>query len=154
MLRTINRSAIRGLSTHARVTSSSSSNDNTTLLTGAAILLSGLTIASAKQASCDDAVATPPTTTPHGTADLPEMYRRLSRRIPEFSLEKFRAGQDDRIWVALDGGIYDVTPFLDAHPGGVSRIMMVQGQDLGKYWGVYQLHDRPHIRALLEGEFV
>lgn len=27
---------------------------------------------------------------------------------------------------------------------------MVNGQDLAKFWAVYQLHDRPHIRALLE----
>jgi hypothetical protein len=30
------------------------------------------------------------------------------------------------------------------------RIEMVNGQDLAKFWAVYQLHDRPHIRALLE----
>ena len=27
---------------------------------------------------------------------------------------------------------------------------MVDGQDLAKFWAVYQLHDRPHIRSLLE----
>lgn len=39
---------------------------------------------------------------------------------------------------------------MDAHPGGTDRIQMVNGGDLAKYWGVYQLHDRPHIRSLLE----
>jgi hypothetical protein len=42
------------------------------------------------------------------------------------------------------------SPFLDAHPGGVQRIMMVDGSDLGKFWEVYQLHHRPHIRRLIE----
>ena len=27
---------------------------------------------------------------------------------------------------------------------------MVDGFDLGKFWAVYRLHDRPHIRQLLE----
>ena len=66
------------------------------------------------------------------------------------SLTKFKEGQDDRVWVALDGGVYDVTPFLDAHPGGAHRIMMVHGQDLAQFWDIYKLHDRKHIRALLE----
>uniref|UniRef100_A0A7S4L5J1 Cytochrome b5 heme-binding domain-containing protein n=1 Tax=Paramoeba aestuarina TaxID=180227 RepID=A0A7S4L5J1_9EUKA len=42
-----------------------------------------------------------------------------------------------------------MTPFLDAHPGGAGRIEMVDGFDLGKFWAVYRLHDRPHIRQLL-----
>lgn len=71
-------------------------------------------------------------------------------KLPTMALKVFRAGQDERVWVAMDGGVYDVTPFLDAHPGGAHRIMMVHGQDLSKFWGIYQLHDRPHIRALLE----
>ena len=48
-------------------------------------------------------------------------YQRKSNNLPTFSLEKFREGVDDRVWVAMDGGVYDVTPFLDAHPGGVTR---------------------------------
>lgn len=70
--------------------------------------------------------------------------------LPTISLEEFRKYRDGRVWVTLDGGVYDVTPFMDAHPGGAERIMMTHGQDLAKFWSVYQLHDRPHIRGLLE----
>ena len=66
------------------------------------------------------------------------------------SLDQFKKGQVDRTWVAYDKGIYDVTEFLDAHPGGPARIMMVQGQDLAKFWDIYKLHDREHIKNLLE----
>ena len=59
--------------------------------------------------------------------------------LPVMSLAEFREGKCGRVWVALDGGVYDVTPFLDAHPGGSERIMMVQGQDLAKFWAVYQV---------------
>lgn len=52
--------------------------------------------------------------------------------------------------VTLNGGVYDVTKFLDAHPGGANRIRMVNGLDLKHFWKVYDLHDRPHIRQLLE----
>ena len=70
--------------------------------------------------------------------------------LPVISLEEFRKYRDGRVWVTLDAGVYDVTPFLDAHPGGAERIMMTHGADLAKFWSVYQLHDRPHIRKLLE----
>ena len=71
-------------------------------------------------------------------------------KFPIMSLEEFQKGQPERTWVAFEGGIYDVTEFLDAHPGGPARIMMVQGLDLAKFWEIYNLHDRDHIRTLLE----
>ena len=54
------------------------------------------------------------------------------------------------MWVTYKGGVYNVTAFLDAHPGGPDRIMMVAGADLEAFWGIYKLHHRPHIKALLE----
>lgn len=70
--------------------------------------------------------------------------------LPTISLERFQGDHDGRVWVAMQGGVYDVTPFLDAHPGGSGRIEMVDGRDLARFWEVYRLHDRPHVRGLLE----
>ncbi len=68
-----------------------------------------------------------------------------------FTLEEFRNAPEGRVWVSLNGGVYDVTNFMDAHPGGPYRVMMVSGQDLSAFWAVYhEIHDRPHIRSLLE----
>ena len=99
--------------------------------------------------------STPPAARPgHGVkfagnmVPLPQVRKRGD--LPTFTLEYFRKGSDDRVWVALDGGVYDMTPFLDAHPGGAHRIMMVNGSDLGKFLKVYALHNRPHIRELIE----
>jgi len=75
---------------------------------------------------------------------------RKAHLLPIYTLEQVRADHGNETWVILDGGVYDVTTFLEAHPGGASRIQMVNGNDLSTYWDVYMLHDRPHIRALLE----
>merc|ERR1719320_759646 len=75
---------------------------------------------------------------------------RKAHLLPIYSLDQVRADHGNETWVILDGGVYDVTSFLEAHPGGASRIQMVNGNDLGTYWDVYTLHDRPHIRALME----
>eukprot|EP00040_Diaphanoeca_grandis_P018983 m.99943 g.99943 ORF g.99943 m.99943 type:complete len:670 (-) comp27206_c0_seq1:115-2124(-) len=97
---------------------------------------------------------TPSTAKPgHGpfgglAVEIPQVPERLD--LPTISLSDFRKPRDEAVWVALDGGVYDVTPFLDAHPGGAGRIMMVNGSDLGEFWKIYELHNRPHIRDLLE----
>jgi cytochrome b involved in lipid metabolism len=83
-------------------------------------------------------------------AETPAPPGHPASSLPLLSYEQFKAGKKDRVWVTLDGGVYDVTSFMDAHPGGIDRIQMVNNQDLAKFWGVYDLHDRPHIRALLE----
>ena len=41
------------------------------------------------------------------------------------------------IWVSYRGGVYDVTPFVQAHPGGAQRIMMAAGGPLEAYWRLY-----------------
>jgi cytochrome b involved in lipid metabolism len=83
-------------------------------------------------------------------AETPAPPGHPASSLPLLSYDQFKAGKKDRVWVTLDGGVYDVTSFMDAHPGGIDRIQMVNNQDLAKFWGVYDLHDRPHIRALLE----
>lgn len=70
--------------------------------------------------------------------------------LPTIPLEQVQADHGDQVWVTLHGGVYNVTSFMEAHPGGPHRIMMVAGQDLSSFWGIYKLHDRPHIRNLLE----
>ena len=74
--------------------------------------------------------------------------------LPTISLDAVRDEEQrsakGRCWVTLNGGVYDVTDFLEAHPGGQTRILMVDGLDLAKFWEIYTLHDRQHIRDLLE----
>lgn len=79
---------------------------------------------------------------------LPQVPTRPD--LPTISIAEFKGDHGDKVWVALDCGVYDVTAFLDAHPGGSGRIEMVDGNDLGRFWSVYELHNRPHIRNLLE----
>jgi len=65
------------------------------------------------------------------------------------SLEEFDKDRPE-IWVSWRGGVYDITPFVNAHPGGSDRLLMAKGCDLDKFWDVYKLHYRPHIQALIE----
>ena len=78
-------------------------------------------------------------------------YMPDATKLPMYTLEQVRADHDGAVWVIFEGGVYDVTQFLDAHPGGPHRVMMVAGSDLAAFWDVYsEIHSRPHIRQLLE----
>lgn len=39
------------------------------------------------------------------------------------------------VWMALRGKVYDVTPYLDYHPGGRHTLMMAAGKDATKMFG-------------------
>eukprot|EP01064_Diplonema_japonicum_P006681 TRINITY_DN14525_c1_g2_i1.p1 TRINITY_DN14525_c1_g2~~TRINITY_DN14525_c1_g2_i1.p1 ORF type:complete len:599 (+),score=166.59 TRINITY_DN14525_c1_g2_i1:59-1855(+) len=81
----------------------------------------------------------------------PGKRRRSNRDLPTLTVADVLNDHNGRIWVTFKGGVYDVTDFLDAHPGGPARIEMVQSQDLHAFWSLYTLHlERQHILDLLE----
>jgi sulfite oxidase len=59
------------------------------------------------------------------------------------------ATKDDRIWVTYGQGVYDITDFVEEHPGG-DKILMAAGGSLEPFWLLYAVHKNPHVFALLE----
>lgn len=77
--------------------------------------------------------------------------KQRREKLPMMTLDQVREDHGPGVvWVTREGGVYDVTPFMEAHPGGSARIEMVNGSDLSAYWSVYDLHMRPHILQLIE----
>lgn len=56
----------------------------------------------------------------------------------------------DGIWVTYKNGVYDVTNFIDGHPGGSQRIMMAAGGGIDTFWSMYQQHQTKDVREMLE----
>lgn len=54
------------------------------------------------------------------------------------------------IWVTFKGHVYDVTEFVQVHPGGMQKIMLAAGSSIEPFWGIYKQHDKPEVRALPE----
>lgn len=60
---------------------------------------------------------------------------------------------DSGVWVTYRGGVYDVTPFLHSHPGGVDKLMLAAGEDLFPIWrqtAFRQHFASPVVAELLE----
>ncbi|KAK3747546.1 hypothetical protein QZH41_004806 [Actinostola sp. cb2023] len=54
------------------------------------------------------------------------------------------------IWVAYNGGVYDITEFVENHPGGPSKIILAAGGDLEPYWAMYPVHKKDEVVEILE----
>lgn len=52
-------------------------------------------------------------------------------------------------WVSYKGNVYNITPFIDAHPGGKDKIMEAAGKPLEPYWELYQQHYTPDVLNIL-----
>jgi len=57
---------------------------------------------------------------------------------------KKMCAEEERIVVAYQGALYDVSDF-SGHPGGVGRLQMAAGGDLEVYWKIYTQHNRGHV---------
>jgi sulfite oxidase len=55
------------------------------------------------------------------------------------------------IWVTFEDGIYDITNFVEEHPGGVKRIMLAAGGRVDPFWKLYQQHFTDKVQDILKG---
>lgn len=71
--------------------------------------------------------------------------------LPEYTREEVSKHKTyhDRIWITYKRGVYDVTQFLDQHPGG-KKLMMAAGAAADPFWSFYSIHKRPDIFQMLE----
>lgn len=44
------------------------------------------------------------------------------------------------IWVTYKENVYDITNFIENHPGGKDKIMLSAGKGLEPYWNIYKQH--------------
>jgi cytochrome b involved in lipid metabolism len=50
--------------------------------------------------------------------------------LPSISWETIRQhASAESLWVVLDGYVYDLTPFVHAHPGGLPILLRYAGKD-------------------------
>ena len=81
----------------------------------------------------------------------PDSYGREMRGKPFYSGDEIskHSSKKERIWVTFRSGVYDVTDFVDAHPGG-DKILMAAGGAVDPFWELYSIHLNPNVLSLLE----
>tara|TARA_B110000483_G_C18144279_1_gene522755 strand:+ start:55 stop:1512 length:1458 start_codon:yes stop_codon:yes gene_type:complete len=56
----------------------------------------------------------------------------------------------DGIWTTYKDKVYDITDFIDSHPGGKDKIMLAAGSSLETYWNYYKQHQKQEVYDILE----
>ncbi|XP_054663087.1 sulfite oxidase, mitochondrial [Grus americana] len=55
----------------------------------------------------------------------------------------------DRVWVTHGTEVFDVTDFVELHPGGADKLLLAAGGALEPFWALYAVHNQPHVLELL-----
>ena len=61
------------------------------------------------------------------------------------------------VWVTYDGKAYDITEFIESHPGGKDKILLAAGGALEPLWRMYPLHTstaKKDVQEILKAYYV
>lgn len=77
---------------------------------------------------------------------------KLRKDMKTYTLEEVgkHDNKENRIWITFGQGVYDITEFVDKHPGGPSKILMAAGGSIDSFWSIFANHNTPEIHSLLE----
>ncbi|OQR99410.1 sulfite oxidase [Thraustotheca clavata] len=73
--------------------------------------------------------------------------------LPTYTLAQVNAhisAKTDGIWVVYKNGVYDITKFIAAHPGG-TKILLASGKSIEPFWQIYAAHNHGDVHKILEG---
>ena len=58
--------------------------------------------------------------------------------------------KESGILISYKEGVYDITDFVEKHPGGPTKIMMAAGSSIEPFWHIFANHNQSDIYQLLE----
>lgn len=72
--------------------------------------------------------------------------------LPTYSLKDVSEHNDPEksVWIIYNAGVYDITSFVQIHPGGSENILLGAGNSIEPFWHVYSQHHTEQIYQLLE----
>nr|XP_020638436.1 sulfite oxidase, mitochondrial isoform X1 [Pogona vitticeps]XP_020638445.1 sulfite oxidase, mitochondrial isoform X1 [Pogona vitticeps]XP_020638450.1 sulfite oxidase, mitochondrial isoform X1 [Pogona vitticeps] len=73
--------------------------------------------------------------------------------FPVYTRQEVARHHDEasRVWVTYGSDVFDVTDFIELHPGGKSKILLAAGGALEPFWALYAMHNQEHVLELLHG---
>tara|TARA_B100001248_G_C27391170_1_gene462426 strand:+ start:1330 stop:2811 length:1482 start_codon:yes stop_codon:yes gene_type:complete len=70
------------------------------------------------------------------------LYKNRSvQSAKEYTYDEIQKhNKESDIWVTYKNNVYDITKFIDNHPGGKSKVMLAAGSAIDPYWNIYKQH--------------
>lgn len=110
------------------------------LFVGGACATSSIFVVSTVALAAPIAPSSPPTA-PRTAPPTIQKTANNEQDWPQISLEEVSKHQTaESLWVTYEGYVYDVTPFLDVHPGGRELLLTAGGMDLHHFFTNYTVH--------------
>lgn len=80
-----------------------------------------------------------------------ELSSGLQPRKKVFRLGEVRehGADSDRPWVIKGNGVYDITDWIESHPGG-TVILRAAGSGVEPYWDIFSIHKNQDVHDILE----
>ena len=68
---------------------------------------------------------------------------KVKDNLPTYTMEDVSSHKtkETGIWVTYRDGVYDITEFIEAHPGGHEKILLAAGDRVDPFWQMYQQHE-------------
>ena len=78
------------------------------------------------------------------------IYDKLKEKKYTYEEISEHNNNQTRIWTSYKDRVYDITDFLDSHPGGKDKIMLAAGASLEPYWNHYKQHQKQEVYDILK----
>jgi len=84
-------------------------------------------------------------------SELPKSTGDVISSLPTITLEELvkHKSPESHIWVTFRNGVYDITDFVESHPGG-DQILQAAGSSIDDFWNAYPIHKTKDTFELLE----
>ncbi|KII64593.1 putative sulfite oxidase, mitochondrial [Thelohanellus kitauei] len=81
----------------------------------------------------------------------PVLGVRCSQQSPKYTSKDVKNHNTIQkgVWISYEGRVYDITGFIDRHPGG-KIIMQAAGKDLGPFFEKFKFHKTENIIKMLD----
>ena len=85
------------------------------------------------------------------STDIKDPLKDVTQKWPKISREEvqFHNSVDRKMWVSYGKGVYDITHFVNNHPGGKERLYGAAGQDIGDSWNLFANHKNSSLAQKL-----
>ena len=95
----------------------------------------------------------------HGYNEYNEYKRNEEQDKPlkplKYSLEEVKKhNKENDIWVHDNNNVYDITKFIEHHPGGKEKILLAAGDSIIPHWNIYKQHYDKNVQSILDEYYI
>ena len=78
-----------------------------------------------------------------------------SLKTLKYSLEEVKKhNKENDIWVHDNNKVYDITKFIEHHPGGKEKILLAAGDSIIPHWNIYKQHYDKNVQSILDEYYI